>query len=81
MLLERVFNPRAESTPPSNPEVHTMLRWAIAFAILALIAGLLGFSGLAGDFAYIAKILLLVFVVLFLIALIAGRAVLGGPTP
>jgi uncharacterized membrane protein YtjA (UPF0391 family) len=35
-----------------------MLRWAIAFAILALVAGVLGFGGLTGDFAYIAKILL-----------------------
>ncbi len=33
-----------------------MLRWAITFAILALIAGVLGFGGLAGDFSYIAQI-------------------------
>ncbi len=57
-----------------------MLRWALTFAILALVAGLLGFGGLAGDFSYIAKILLFVFVVLFVVALIAGRRVLGGPT-
>lgn len=50
-----------------------MIRWAITFAILALIAGVLGFGGLAGDFAYIAKVLLLIFVVLFVISLIVGR--------
>ena len=33
-----------------------MLPWAIVFAIIALLAGVLGFGGLAGDFAYIAKI-------------------------
>ena len=54
-----------------------MLRWAIAFAVLALIAGLLGFGGLAGDFAYLAKILLFVFLVLFVVSLILGRR--GGP--
>jgi len=50
-----------------------MLRWALAFAILALIAGVLGFGGLAGDFAYLAKILLFVFLVLFIVSLIFGR--------
>ena len=57
---------------------NTMLRWALAFAILALIAGVLGFGGLAGDFASIAKILLFVFLVLFVVSLIFGRR---GPGP
>jgi uncharacterized membrane protein YtjA (UPF0391 family) len=34
-----------------------MIRWALAFAILALVAGVLGFGNMAGDFALIAKIL------------------------
>jgi uncharacterized membrane protein YtjA (UPF0391 family) len=54
-----------------------MLRWAIIFAVLALIAGVLGFGGLAGDFSYIAKILLLIFVVLLVVSLIFGRG--SGP--
>ena len=54
-----------------------MIRWAIAFAVLALIAGVLGFGGLAGDFSYIAKVLLLIFVVLLVVSLIVGRG--SGP--
>ncbi|HMB04536.1 MAG TPA: DUF1328 family protein [Isosphaeraceae bacterium] len=57
-----------------------MLRWAIAFAIIALIAGALGFYGLSDTAADIAKFLALVFLVLFVIALIVGRSVIGGPT-
>jgi uncharacterized membrane protein YtjA (UPF0391 family) len=57
-----------------------MLRWAIAFAIIAIIAAALGFGGLASTSADIAKFLALVFVVLFVIALIVGRSVAGGPT-
>ncbi len=53
-----------------------MLRWAILFAILALVAGVLGFGGLAGDFALIAKILLFLFLALFVVALVIGRRVL-----
>jgi uncharacterized membrane protein YtjA (UPF0391 family) len=50
-----------------------MLRWAIVFAVLALIAGVLGFGGLSGDFSYIAKILLFVFLVLFVVSFVFGR--------
>jgi uncharacterized membrane protein YtjA (UPF0391 family) len=57
-----------------------MLRWAIAFAIIAIIAAALGFYGLADTSADIAKFLALVFVVLFVIALVVGRSVIGGPT-
>jgi uncharacterized membrane protein YtjA (UPF0391 family) len=57
-----------------------MLRWASAFAIIALIAGFFGFYGLADPSADIAKFLALVFVVLFVVALVVGRSVVGGPT-
>jgi uncharacterized membrane protein YtjA (UPF0391 family) len=47
-----------------------MLRWAIVFLVLALIAGLLGF-GLIANVSYdIAKILFFVFIVLFVVSLI-----------
>jgi uncharacterized membrane protein YtjA (UPF0391 family) len=51
-----------------------MLRWALAFFVLALIAGVLGFGGLGGDLAYIAKVLVFVFLVLFIVSLIFGRS-------
>ena len=50
-----------------------MIRWAIAFAILALVAGVMGFGGLAGEFAGIAKILLFVFLALVVISAVLGR--------
>lgn len=57
-----------------------MIRLAIVFAILALIAAAIGYGGLANDFAGIAKIFLLVFGVLFVVSLIFGRRALNGPT-
>ena len=56
-----------------------MIRWAILFAILALVAGVLGFGNMAGDFAYISKILLFVFLVLFVVSLLFGRRALDSP--
>ncbi len=51
-----------------------MLGMAITFAILALVAGILGFVALAGTLALIAKVLLFVFLALFVISLIFGRS-------
>lgn len=58
-----------------------MLSWAITFLIVAIIAGVLGFSVVAGTAAWIAKILFVVFIVLFLASLIFGRGrpYAGGP--
>ncbi len=49
-----------------------MLYWAAGFFIIALIAGALGFGGIAAAAGGIAQILFYIFLVLFLVALIAG---------
>jgi uncharacterized membrane protein YtjA (UPF0391 family) len=48
-----------------------MLNWAITFFVVALIAAVLGFTGVAVAAAGIAKLLFVVFLVLFLISLAA----------
>ncbi|HKK35971.1 MAG: DUF1328 domain-containing protein [Paracoccaceae bacterium] len=55
-----------------------MLGWAILFLVLALIAGALGFGGVAMISANIAQVLFVVFLILFAIALVAN-AVRGRP--
>jgi uncharacterized membrane protein YtjA (UPF0391 family) len=50
-----------------------MLYWALSFLVLALVAGIFGFGGIAVASAGIAKILLGVFLLAFLISLITGR--------
>jgi uncharacterized membrane protein YtjA (UPF0391 family) len=57
-----------------------MLRWAIVFALIAIVASALGFFGLADTSAQIAKLFALVFLVLFIVAIVAGRRVMGGPS-
>jgi uncharacterized membrane protein YtjA (UPF0391 family) len=51
-----------------------MLYWAVVFLVISLIAGGLGFFGIAGTAAGIARALFFLFIVLFLVALIAGRS-------
>ena len=55
-----------------------MLRWALVFFIVAIIAALFGFGGVAAAATGIAKLLFFV-LVLFLVALLFG--LLGGRTP
>jgi uncharacterized membrane protein YtjA (UPF0391 family) len=50
-----------------------MLSWAITFLVIALIAAALGFGGIAGTATGIAKILFIVFLIAFVIALVMGR--------
>ncbi|WP_039003906.1 DUF1328 domain-containing protein [Falsihalocynthiibacter arcticus] len=53
-----------------------MLGWAITFLVVALVAAVFGFGGIAIASVGIAKILFFVFIVLFIITLVA-RAVRG----
>lgn len=55
-----------------------MLGWAVTFLIVALIAGVLGFGGIAGTSVGIAKVLFFIFIILFVISLVA-RALKGRP--
>lgn len=47
-----------------------MLSYVILFFVLAVIAGVLGFGGLAASFSSIAQFLAVIFVVLFIASLI-----------
>ena len=49
-----------------------MLKWALIFFVIALIAAALGFTGVAGAAAGIAKFLFFLFVGIFVIMLILG---------
>jgi uncharacterized membrane protein YtjA (UPF0391 family) len=55
-------------------EVLTMLSWVVTFLIVALIAGILGFGGIAGVSIEIAKTIFFIAVVLFLVSAVVGLA-------
>jgi uncharacterized membrane protein YtjA (UPF0391 family) len=52
-----------------------MLSWAITFLIIALISALFGFGMVAGMSYSAAKICFFVFILLFVVSLVAGRRV------
>ena len=51
-----------------------MLRWAVIFLVIALIAALFGFTDIAAASAGIAKILFGIFLILFLVMAVLGLA-------
>jgi uncharacterized membrane protein YtjA (UPF0391 family) len=58
-----------------------MLSWALGFFIIAVIAGVFGFGGIAAGAAGMAKILFFFFLVAFAVALVMelfGRRPSGG---
>ena len=55
-----------------------LLRWTLIFLVIALIAAVFGFGGVAAGAAQIGKILFFIFIVLFLVSLFFGRG-RGGP--
>jgi uncharacterized membrane protein YtjA (UPF0391 family) len=50
-----------------------MLSWPLAFLIIALLAALLGFTGIAGAAAWMAKAVFASFLVLFLTSVTFSR--------
>jgi len=51
-----------------------MLTWIITFLVLAVIASLFGFGGIASAFAGVAQILAFIFIAIFIIMLIMHLA-------
>lgn len=49
-----------------------MLRWALIFLVVSLVAALFGFTGISQASAGIAQVLFYIFISIFLVMLIAG---------
>jgi uncharacterized membrane protein YtjA (UPF0391 family) len=65
---------RADIETESGNRGPTMLSWVVTFLIVALIAGILGFGGIAGVSIEIAKTIFFIAVVLFLVSAVVGLA-------
>jgi uncharacterized membrane protein YtjA (UPF0391 family) len=61
-------------TESGKTEELIMLSWVVTFLIIALIAGILGFGGVAGASIEIAKIIFFVALLLFLVSAVIGLA-------
>lgn len=54
-----------------------MLRWSALFFVIAIVAAIFGFTGIAQGAAAVAQVLFFIFAALFLLALIFGSLLVG----
>lgn len=55
-----------------------MLKWTVTFLVVAIVAALFGFTGIAGASIGIAKVLFFIFLALFVVTLVAGGTLFRG---
>jgi uncharacterized membrane protein YtjA (UPF0391 family) len=72
------YRPRQTGALIEITKETLMLGWALTFLAVAIIAAVFGFGGIASASAGIAQVLFFIFIMLFLVAMIA-RAVRGKP--
>jgi uncharacterized membrane protein YtjA (UPF0391 family) len=53
----------------------TILKWALIFFLVSVVAGIFGFTGISAASADVARFLFYVFVVIFLVLLILGLTI------
>src|SRR5258706_15984095 len=53
----------------------TLLKWALLFFVISIVAGILGFTGVSAASADIARVLFYIFVVIFLALLLLGLTI------
>lgn len=56
----------------ASSQERNVLKWAFVFLVIALVAAVLGFGGIASTAAGIAKILFFIAIAIFLIMLVLG---------
>ena len=73
-------NSRLLRLSQANAKDDVMLKWALIFLVISLVAGFLGFSGVSAATATIARVLfgiaLVIFLIFLILALMAGQAIL-----
>jgi uncharacterized membrane protein YtjA (UPF0391 family) len=66
---------RARRRASWRNETVTLLKWALLFFVISVVAGILGFTGISAASADIARFLFYVFVVIFLVLLVLGLTI------
>lgn len=80
-ISPKPFLPRGRAAPNAATEGrYTMLKWALIFFLVSIVAGIFGFTNIAAGARTIAKVLfviaLVVMIIFLVLALVAGSAIL-----
>jgi uncharacterized membrane protein YtjA (UPF0391 family) len=75
MAAAMELKPRLSVTNREREPAMSLLKWALIFLLISLVAALFGFTGISAATADIARILFFIFVVIFLVLLVLGLTV------
>ncbi len=67
-----IFRQNRNKLNQYKPKTKIMLRWTAIFLVIAIVAAIFGFTGIAAGAASIAKTIFFVFLVLVLLSAILG---------
>jgi uncharacterized membrane protein YtjA (UPF0391 family) len=74
--LDQRFQDAADPAAQGPEEwAMTILKWALIFFLVSIVAGVFGFTGISAASADVARFLFYVFVVIFLVLLILGLTI------
>ena len=73
-MYNRQVEEPAISSRYINLNNSIMLRWSVIFFVIAIIAAIFGFGGIAEGAAAIAKVLFFIFLALFIITILFGAS-------
>jgi len=71
-LLQRASVQSQQAWPEA---LMTILKWALIFFVISVVAGILGFTGISAASADVARILFYVFLAIFLLLLVLGLTI------
>jgi uncharacterized membrane protein YtjA (UPF0391 family) len=74
--LNQRFRNSRNGRPKAGAMAMTILKWALIFFLVSVVAGILGFTGVSAASADVARFLFYAFVVIFLVLLILGLTIL-----
>jgi uncharacterized membrane protein YtjA (UPF0391 family) len=74
-LDQRFRGAAGPAAPGLQERAMTILKWALIFFLVSIVAGILGFTGISAASADVARFLFYVFVVIFLVLLILGLTI------
>ena len=67
-------NARPAVVPAEKERAMSLLKWALIFLVVSIVAAVFGFGGISAASADIARILFYIFAVIFIVLLILGFA-------
>ena len=70
--MDGLFSQSTRDMGALRMEIKVMLSWVVTFLVIALIAGILGFGGIAGASIEIAKIIFFIALILFVVSAVVG---------